>query len=224
MLNKIKSTEEYFENKLRATLKMEQTVLGLLEHFADAAPSPDLEGHLRGDAEETKRHTRALQRVFSKVGLDLQATSAPAAEALDEESRQMLNESEEPILEGVIVSGAVEAEAHEIAVYEGLIAQADTLGHRNVNGPLAETLRAKRRMRKQMTARLRPALAATAEATRERKGACPPAEASVTTASMSPARDRFPSVRRAAEKVRDRAGMSRAGSSSHPLAEPEPRS
>ncbi len=165
MFSKIKTTEQYFQNKLAAALRAEQMLLDLLERLAAAAQSSNLEQTLCAHAEQAEHQLTNLRGAVGQLGYDAKPTRAPAAQALHKECKQVLRKAEQPTRDGIAASGAVEAEMHTTAVYAGLIAQAEALGHAGVADRLRQNLVGRRRTVGQIAELMRAALATSAAAT-----------------------------------------------------------
>ena len=117
---KISEPTELFAHKLGAALTMEETILEMLEELQEHANDPKLKDALRQHHGETQ--------------------SCPTIEGLQKEGKQMLKEVEDELNDAVILSGVIETEHHEIAVYDGLIIQAEAMDEEDVRALLLENL------------------------------------------------------------------------------------
>jgi ferritin-like metal-binding protein YciE len=61
-------------------------------------------------------------------------------EGIDKEAKANVRKAEEPLVDTVILSGAIETEHHEIAVYENLVMQAEAMGQPAVATLLRQNL------------------------------------------------------------------------------------
>jgi ferritin-like metal-binding protein YciE len=142
MLDKIKlnSPHELFEYKLGQTLKMENTVLKMLGDLEQESQREQLKQQFRHHAEETRQQIRNLEQAFSALGKEPDTNACPTIEAIDKEGKVNIKRADDSVVDAVILSGASETEHHEIAVYEGLIADAEAMGKPNIVGLLQQNL------------------------------------------------------------------------------------
>jgi ferritin-like metal-binding protein YciE len=137
----IESPRELYVHKLGAALKMEKTILEeMLPQLEEAANDSELKQSLSQHRRETQGHVRNLEQVFRALGKDPEEQSYPAIEGLEKEGEAMLGQVNESLNDAVILSGVVETEAHEIAVYDGLITKAQAMGEDDIVALLQENL------------------------------------------------------------------------------------
>lgn len=136
----IESPRELYIHKLGAALQMENTILEMLPELEEAANDPQLKQSLRKHYTETKAHVRNLQQVFRALGQEPDEQACPVIDGLKKEGESMLGKVDERLNDAVILSGVVETEAHEIAVYDGLITQASAMGEEDIVALLQENL------------------------------------------------------------------------------------
>lgn len=137
---KIETPQDLFAHKLGATLKMENTVLEMLGELEERARDDRLKEQFRHHAEETRQQIRNLEQAFSAIGVEPTENPCPAIEGLQKEGRQTIQQTDDSLVDAVILAGAAETEHHEIAVYEGLITHASAMGHEDVVSLLEENL------------------------------------------------------------------------------------
>jgi ferritin-like metal-binding protein YciE len=137
---KIESPRELFTHKLGAALTMEQKVLGMLPQLEEASTRSELKERFRHHATETEQQIRNLEQIFHTIGAEVDDKPCPAIEGLEKEGQTMLEQTDEQFVDVVVLGAAAETEHHEIAVYEGLIAQAEALGEQDVVPLLQENL------------------------------------------------------------------------------------
>ena len=137
---KIETPRELFVHKLGAALMMEETILGMLEELEQEANDPQLKRNLRHHHEETQQQIRNLERAFEALGAEVESQPCPTIDGLKEEGEQMLKNVEDELNDAVILSGVVETEAHEIAVYDGLITTAEAMGEDDIVALFQENL------------------------------------------------------------------------------------
>jgi ferritin-like metal-binding protein YciE len=137
---KIQSPEELFAHKLGAALTMENTILEMLGKLEEEAQDSQLKRDLRHHHEETQRHVQNLQRCFEAVGEPIDEKPCPTIQGLKKEGEQMVGQVSDDLVDAVILSGVIETEHHEIAVYDGLIIKAEAMGEDDVVALLTENL------------------------------------------------------------------------------------
>ena len=125
---KIETPRELFVHKLGAAYTMEKTTLEMLEDLQQEAQDTELRRNLAQHHRETQQQIRNLERAFDALGEDHDEQPCPTIEGLQKEGEQNLKDVEEDLNDKVILSGVVETEAHEIAVYDGLITTAEAMG------------------------------------------------------------------------------------------------
>jgi len=140
MFTKIETPQDLFAHKLGATLKMENTVLEMLGELEEKAQSDQLKQQFRHHADETRQQIRNLEQAFSAIGVEPTENPCPAIEGLEKEGQTMIKQTDDSLVDAVILAGAAETEHHEIAVYEGLITHAGAMGHDDVVSLLEENL------------------------------------------------------------------------------------
>jgi ferritin-like metal-binding protein YciE len=140
LFDRIETPRDLYLHKLGATLKMEKTVLEMLGELEEAAQGDGLIQQLRRHAEETQGQIRNLERVFRALGAEPDEKPCPAIEGLQKEGQQNLKQTDERLVDAVILAGAAETEHHEIAVYEGLITHAEAMDEQDVVALLTENL------------------------------------------------------------------------------------
>jgi ferritin-like metal-binding protein YciE len=136
----IESPQQLFTHKLGAALTMEETILEMLEKLEQEAQDAQLKRNLRQHHQETQQHVQNLQRCFDALGEPADDKPCPAIEGLEKEGEQMISQVSDDLVESVILSGVIETEHHEIAVYDGLIIEAEGMGEDDVVALLTENL------------------------------------------------------------------------------------
>jgi ferritin-like metal-binding protein YciE len=136
----IESPRELYLHKLGAALKMENTILEMIPQLEEHAQDSQLKQALRHHFEETQGHVRNLEQAFSALGADVDDSPCPVVEGLEKEGQANLKMVDDSLNDHVIISGVCETEYHEIAVYEGLITNAEAMGAEDVVALLQENL------------------------------------------------------------------------------------
>ena len=136
----ISDPKQLFIHKLGAAYTMEKTVLQMLEKNAKAAQSDELQKQFRHHHDETEQQVSNLELVFTDFGSDPQTLPCPPIEGLKKESEQLVKQTDDALVDSVLLAGAAETEHHEIAVYEGLITDAEAMGKRETVNLLRRNL------------------------------------------------------------------------------------
>ena len=141
MFERLNTPEEAYNFKLGAALKMEHTVLEkILQDSIEEAQDDRLTKLFSHHADETREQIRNLEQVFALFGWDVDDSPCPAIEAIHKEGKANVKKTDDSIVDSVILSGALETEHHEIAVYEGLIISARAMGRDDVVQLLEQNL------------------------------------------------------------------------------------
>lgn len=137
---KIETPKELFVHKVGAALTMEETILEMLEELQEEASDPQLQRNLQQHHKETQQHVANLQQVFQALGEEPEKQPCPAIEGLEKEGKQNIKQADDSLVDAVILSGVIETEHHEIAVYDGLIINAEQMDDQDVVALLYENL------------------------------------------------------------------------------------
>ena len=149
---RIEEPRELFEHKLGAALKMESTVAEMLGTLTEKTQSPELRGIFGRHADETHHQILNLHEAFAAIGADPKEKACAAIKGIETEGQTLIRMTDESLVDAVVLASAAEAEHHEIAVYESLIAYAEALGHGTVVGLLRENLRQEEQMLEEIKA------------------------------------------------------------------------
>jgi ferritin-like metal-binding protein YciE len=140
MFETLHSPEEVFTFKLGAALKMENTVLEMLGDLEEKSQREQLKQQFRHHAEETRQQIHNLEQAFSALGEEPDENSCPAIEGIEKEGKANIKKADDAVVDAVILSSAAETEHHEIAVYEGLITEAEAMGKTDIVQLLSNNL------------------------------------------------------------------------------------
>jgi ferritin-like metal-binding protein YciE len=140
VLEKHQDPKQLFSYKLGSALKMENTVVDMLDRLQGAAQSDALREQLRHHQDETREQIANLEEAFSSLGQEPEKHTDLVIEAIDKEGLVQVKRSDDGIVDAVILAGAADTEHHEIAVYDWLITEAEALGHADVAGLLRQNL------------------------------------------------------------------------------------
>jgi ferritin-like metal-binding protein YciE len=137
---KVETPAELFTHKLGAALTMEETILEMLEQLEDEASDRQLKQQLRQHHQETQQHIQNLGQIFDALGEQPERQDCPTIDGLQKEGKQMIKDVDDSLVDSVILSGVIETEHHEIAVYDGLIITAEQMDDEDVVALLHENL------------------------------------------------------------------------------------
>jgi ferritin-like metal-binding protein YciE len=140
MFEKLNTPQELFHFKLGAALKMENTVLEMLGDLEEAAQREKLKQQFRHHAEETRQQILNIEQAFKALGEEPDDSPCPAIEGIEKEGQANIKKADDSVVDAVILSGAAETEHHEIAVYEGLITEAQAMGKEDIVHLLEQNL------------------------------------------------------------------------------------
>jgi ferritin-like metal-binding protein YciE len=140
MFERLGSPQELFHYKLGAALKMENKVLEMLGNLEEAAQSDQLKQQFSHHADETRQQIQNIEKAFSALGEEPDDSPCPAIEGLDKEGKANLKKADDSLIDAVALSAAAQTEHHEIAVYEGLITEAEAMGQQDIVQLLQQNL------------------------------------------------------------------------------------
>jgi ferritin-like metal-binding protein YciE len=115
-------------------------VLEMLGDLEEESQSEQLKQQFRHHAEETQQHIQNIEKAFSALGEEPDDSPCPAIEGLEKEGKANIKKADDSVVDAVILSGAAETEHHEIAVYEGLITEAQAMGKDDIVQLLQQNL------------------------------------------------------------------------------------
>jgi ferritin-like metal-binding protein YciE len=150
MFERLNTPEEIFSFKLGAALKMENTILEMLDELEEHAQRQELKTALRQHAAETHRHVENIEAAFRALGEEVDDSPCPAIEGLQSEGKATIKKTDDAVVDAVILSAAAETEHHEIAVYETLITNAEARGADEVAALLRENLQSEQQTLEQV--------------------------------------------------------------------------
>lgn len=140
MFERLNTPDELYNYKLGAALKMEHTVLDMLEENVKEAHDESLKQLLRHHQDETRQQIVNIEQAFAAFGWQPDDSPCPAIEGIEKEGKANVKKTDDAIVDAVILSGAAETEHHEIAVYENLIVSARAMGKQDVAQLLSRNL------------------------------------------------------------------------------------
>ena len=139
-LKKLTTPEEVFTWKLGAALSMEKEVLQSLQDMQNETPRPEIRELLQRHEAQTREHIARIEQSFHLLEEDVDDSPCPAMQGISKEGKATLKKIDDSIIDAGILSGAIETEHHEIAVYEILVTNAQARGRDDVADLLAQSL------------------------------------------------------------------------------------
>lgn len=139
-VKKLHTPEEIFSWKLGAALSMENTVLQSLQEMQQETNREEIRALLVQHEDETRRHITNVEESFRLLGEEVDDSPCPAMQGIAKEGKATLKKIDDPLVDAGILSGAIETEHHEIAVYEILVTNAKARGAGDVAALLQQNL------------------------------------------------------------------------------------
>jgi ferritin-like metal-binding protein YciE len=140
MFDKLNNSREAFGHKLGSALTMEQDVLGMLGDLEEKARQAELKRQFHHHADETRQQIENIEQVFRALGEEPDESPCQVTKALEKQAKADIKMADDSVVDAVILSGAAETEHHEIAVYEGLITEAEAMGQQDIVRLLQQNL------------------------------------------------------------------------------------
>jgi ferritin-like metal-binding protein YciE len=128
MFARFSTAEEVFAFQLGSALSMERRLVEFLEQLEEHAQREEIRHPLAVHRQETLQHIANIEQCFMLLGEAVHNEPWGVVEAIASEGKSILKKTDDSLADVVIASLASEAEHYEIAVYETLIASADTRG------------------------------------------------------------------------------------------------
>lgn len=144
---------EFFIDQLQDIYWAEQKLVKALPKLANAAHSTELREAFNSHLEETRNHVIRIEKAFSLMNEDADATECPAMKGIVKEGEEIIDETDEDTAQrdvGLIFAGQ-KAEHYEIATYGGLVQLAKTMGQTEVAELLGVTLAEEKKADEKLT-------------------------------------------------------------------------
>lgn len=132
MFERLHTPEETYNWQLGAALKMEKKIVGMLDELIEESHDESIKQLFRTHQQETKGQIENIEQAFSALGWEVDESPCPAIEGIEKEGKATIKKTDDAIVDGVILEGAMETEHHEMAVYENLIINARAMGRDDV--------------------------------------------------------------------------------------------
>lgn len=143
MLERFNTPEEAYNHKLGAALRMERTVLEILEVNVRNAEDARVRELLGFHLEESRANVQNLESVFGISGWEADEAACPVAEAFEKEGKSKIKKARPGVVDTVVLQGVVEIEHYGIGVYENLIIRARAMDRQDIVELLQRNVRAK---------------------------------------------------------------------------------
>lgn len=135
------SLQMLLQKGLKEIYNAEKQLLKALPEMAEACDDEELQAAFLDHADQTKKQVERLEKVFSRLRIDRAEERCIAMEALIEEGRKVIRETEEgPVRDAALIIAGQKVEHHEIAAYGSLVELAEVLGYHKIADILDRTL------------------------------------------------------------------------------------
>jgi ferritin-like metal-binding protein YciE len=134
---------EFFIEQLQDIYWAEQKLVKTLPKLSEASRSPELRKAFENHLNETRNHVSRIEKAFSLMEEEAEATECPALKGIAEEGEDIIDETDAGTAQrdvGLIFAGQ-KAEHYEIATYGALIQLAKDMGETEVATLLQDTLK-----------------------------------------------------------------------------------
>ncbi|ALV44232.1 hypothetical protein MB46_00580 [Arthrobacter alpinus] len=128
MFEHFNTAEEIFRYKLGLALTMEHDSQELLHDMRKAAMRSEVKELFQEHTHETRQQIENLHQCFALLSTEAGQSPSPTTKGLAKELKSLLGKVDSSLADGVVLSGAIETEHYEVAVYETLILQAKARG------------------------------------------------------------------------------------------------
>lgn len=141
MFERLNTPQEAYHFKLGSALKMEDTVVEILQASIDSAQDPSVKALFQDHLDQSPHQRENLEQVFAAFGWEVDDSPCPAIQAIEKEGKANAKKTDDVLVDSVLLQGAVETEHHEIGVYENLIINARAMGNDQAVALLEDNLR-----------------------------------------------------------------------------------
>lgn len=137
----VKTAHDLFVEQLRDMYHAEKQLAKALPKVAKAASSDKLRQAIEHHKEQTEGQIERLEQVFESLDERKRGKRCEAMEGLIEEAQEMIEEIKTPeVRDAALLAAAQKVEHYEIASYGTLRALAESMGHKDAEKLLAQTL------------------------------------------------------------------------------------
>ncbi len=143
---------ELFEEQLKDILWAEKALIKAIPKMISLSTSDDLILALTDHLQETREQVARLAKVFKSIDKKPKTVKCDAMYGLIEEASELMEECEKgPKCDAAIIAAAQKIEHYEIATYGTLRQFAETLGLREAENFLKETLKEEKKADQKLT-------------------------------------------------------------------------
>jgi len=134
--------QKFFLEQVKDMYYAEQELLKAMPEIKNAATTEELEDAIEEHMQQTRRHVKRLEKVFSMIGQKPEGKRCEAMDGLIKECKTIIRETEENSMtrDAALIIAQQKIEHYEIASYGGLIALALTMGLERAADILDKTL------------------------------------------------------------------------------------
>jgi ferritin-like metal-binding protein YciE len=150
---KTSDPRQLFVHELGDVLTAEKTIVKMLPKLQKEVSDKKLANRLEKHLEQSRDHVANVEKAFKAIGEKPQAQRCPGIEGIRVEHEAAMKETRPaPEIADLVVAGsAARTEHYEIAVYEGLVTMARTLGESEAARLLDKNLKQDKQMLKTAT-------------------------------------------------------------------------
>ena len=139
---KVMDPRQLFLHELGDILYVEKVLADeALPKLIDEVRDEEFKSGLKRHLQQTQRHVANVRRAFDKLGEVAETEKCIGFDGIKKEHDKMVKDASSDLIDMVDVGAAARTEHYEIAAYQGLIAQARSLGEREIVGLLETNLR-----------------------------------------------------------------------------------
>lgn len=135
----INDPNKLFEHELGMALGAERKVLATLKKLEQNAQREELKQQFHHHLEETEGQIRNIEQAMQAIGAE-GGHESDAASGIAAEGEKLLGKVDDELIDTVLLAAAAKTEHVEIAMYEGLITKAETMGAGDIVALLQENL------------------------------------------------------------------------------------
>jgi ferritin-like metal-binding protein YciE len=132
--------QKLFVHQLGEALDMERTALTMLKRNEEATQDRELKQLFAQHREETEGQIRNLDSVFAALGVDSTGHQCHGMKGMKQEAQDVVDKVAPELRDGALAGGATHVEHYEIATYQALLTQAETMDEDDIVALLQENL------------------------------------------------------------------------------------
>lgn len=137
---KVNTLETLFEDEIKDLYSAENQIIKALPKMAKAAGNAELRKAFEDHLAQTREQARRLEQIGEQFNIRVKGKKCVGMEGVLEEGKEILSETEEPVLDAAIIGAAQKVEHYEIASYGTAAAHAERLGYEEAASLLRTTL------------------------------------------------------------------------------------